>query len=178
MTGKVEYTCDYCGETFHRYPSKVTDGRKFCDSNCYGQFKSENLNPEDLPWYEGGKTTTCNTCGEEITVYGERRRELDHNFCDHECYGKFERTDNDRQYYGPKWAKQRTIALEKSEGVCIYDGCGREESRNGRELDLHHIIPLSEFNSFAEANRPSNLVPVCAEHHGKIENKPPEYFNQ
>lgn len=176
-----QQTCDYCGVDFVKNESLTTEGNTFCDSDCYGSYKSENTVGEELPWYEAAtKIFTCDNCGSEFeSLQSQRNVENTENvFCDHECYGKFERTENDRQYYGPKWSKQRAIALEKSEGVCVYDGCGREKSRTGRELDLHHIVSLSEFDSFAEANRPSNLVPVCAEHHGKIENKPTEHFDQ
>jgi hypothetical protein len=179
MSGKSVYTCAYCGSEVEKYPSKVTGDNIFCDKDCYGAYKSENISGDDLPWYEGEKhVEECDYCGEKVTVYGSLRREQEHNFCDHDCYGKFERTESDRPYYGPKWAKQRRTALEESDGVCIYEGCEREESRNGRELDLHHIIPVRKFETFEEANKPSNLVPVCASHHGKIEGKPPEFFNE
>ena len=167
-----QYICDHCGGTFERNPSSLTGGNKFCSSECYGQFKSENLDPEDLPWYKGAKKmVTCDHCGDEFEAF-RTDREQEHTFCSHDCYGEWEQTDSDRPYYGPKWEKQRRKALEELEEVCCYEGCDRTESRSGRDLDLHHIVPVREFDSFEEANKPENLVPVCAEHHAKIEGKP------
>jgi hypothetical protein len=170
MSGKAVYTCAFCGSEVEKYPSKVTDGNQFCDFDCYGSYKSENIEGEDLPWYEGDNhKEECAWCGAEITVYGSLRKQQQHNFCDQDCYGKFERTESDRPYYGPKWKKQRQKALEESDQVCSYDGCDRTESQSGRDLDLHHIVPISEFDDFEKANAPENLVPVCAEHHAKLE---------
>jgi hypothetical protein len=164
-------TCDYCGENFERLDAHTTEGNSFCGFECYGNYKSENINGEDLPWYSGGKDEfACEQCG-EVFESRECHGSGDHRFCSVDCYYRWERTDNDRAYYGPDWSKQREKALEKSSGVCCYDGCSKDECRNGRSLHLHHIEPLKNFDSFEEANKPSNLVPVCAEHHPKIENE-------
>jgi len=172
VSGKTVYTCAYCGSDVEKYPSQVTDGNQFCDSDCYGSYKSENINGENLPWYKGAtKKFTCDNCGCEFQSLQSQRdvKETEHVFCDHDCYGEFERTESDRPYYGPKWEKQRQKALKESDEVCSYDGCDRTESQSGRDLDLHHIVPISEFDDFEKANAPENLVPVCAEHHARLE---------
>jgi hypothetical protein len=163
--------CDYCGEHFGRIDAHTTNGNSFCDSNCYGKYKSENIDGKELPWYSGGKNEfVCDQCGNIFEEHSCFRKQK-HTFCNNTCYGKWEQTDNDRAYYGPKWKRQRKYALKKSSGVCCYKNCEKTKCNNGRSLHLHHIEPLKNFDSFKEANKLSNLVPVCAEHHPKIENE-------
>lgn len=168
VDGPAEYNCDYCETTFQRPESSLTGGKKFCSQECDGKFKAENIYGKSHPLYEGGKDTfTCDNCGDEYEQYschvrGEER------FCSYDCRADSNRVEGLR-YYGPNWQEVRNRAIEKCEGICNYDGCKREETQDGRSLHVHHLIPLREFDSYEEANKLSNLVALCAEHHVVVE---------
>ena len=69
------------------------------------------------------------------------------------------------QSYGPGWSAARRQVRERDE-VCQY--CGEEES--GRNLDVHHIIPLRAFRKSSEhelsdGHALENLVLLCRQCH-------------
>jgi transcriptional regulator with XRE-family HTH domain len=68
-------------------------------------------------------------------------------------------------YYGPNWRDQREKVLAAYGYECQYEAC----TTSGPDLDVHHIKPLREFESFEQANRIENLIPYCSKHHGKVE---------
>lgn len=70
-------------------------------------------------------------------------------------------------YYGENWPEQREKALERDDYECVI--CGRGEADLGQEPDVHHIIPIREFDNPAEANYLSNLVTLCKKHHLQVE---------
>ncbi|NVM57405.1 MAG: HNH endonuclease [Desulfobacterales bacterium] len=69
-------------------------------------------------------------------------------------------------YYGPNWEEQRRKALERDHHTCQL--CGDPE--DGRELDVHHIVPFREFGleRYEEANRLENLITICRSRHSKL----------
>lgn len=77
--------------------------------------------------------------------------------------------------YGENWKDQRAKALKRDGFGCQTPGCERSQADHqtefGTGLHVHHIRPLSSFNSngenvdFERANSLENLVTVCAEHH-------------
>lgn len=70
-------------------------------------------------------------------------------------------------YYGPNWLKQRRKTLERDHHICQV--CGAPE--NGKEHDVHHIIPFKEFGLklYQEANRLKNLATLCHRCHTSLE---------
>lgn len=66
-------------------------------------------------------------------------------------------------YYGPNWQSQRRKILERDNHIC--QRCGAPE--NGREHDIHHIIPFRKFGleNYKEANKLNNLETLCIHCH-------------
>jgi hypothetical protein len=106
----------------------------------------------------------CDECGEEFEEY-ESKRPGDSNYCSRSCYSAGE---PNIPYYGQNWKEQRKLVLEDGP-TCCYTGCEKEECDNGRDLHVHHLTPMAEFDSPEDSNELSNLVPVCSEHHPILE---------
>ncbi|UBF22419.1 HNH endonuclease [Haloarcula virus HCTV-15] len=173
------HRCDYCAEMFDRKAGSLTGGNKFCGFECYGKFKSETTDGKELPWYKGGKKTfECTNCGNEFRALPSQRV-MENTFCSHACFADWESVpNNDRPYYGPRWEEQRREALERAGNLCSWPECEKTECDNGRALHVHHIVPFLEFDDPEEANKQSNLIPVCARHHPKIEKMSHEQIQQ
>jgi len=77
-------------------------------------------------------------------------------------------------YYGPTWHTQRRRARKRDEYRC--QACGmtdhEHKDRYGWELEVHHIIPIREFDDLGAANELKNLVTLCRRHHRKYEYLP------
>lgn len=70
-------------------------------------------------------------------------------------------------YYGPNWHQQRRKTLERDHHICQI--CSAPE--NGRQHDVHHVIPFKEFGlkRYREANKLENLVTICRVCHIRLE---------
>lgn len=79
-------------------------------------------------------------------------------------------------YYGENWHEQRRKVLRRDEYECQKCGIGDEKHRESRDmgLDVHHIVPLREFETEEEANRLDNLVTLCRNCHNQVETQQPE----
>jgi hypothetical protein len=64
-------------------------------------------------------------------------------------------------------------ALERWGEQCAIDGCGvtneKHENMHGRRLFIHHNVPRKDWLNRDAANQWSNLIPVCWQHHGHLE---------
>lgn len=74
---------------------------------------------------------------------------------------------------GPNWQRQRRSALKRDGHRCVDCQMTEDESRNiyGRSLDVDHIIPFHNFDSYKKANVLSNLACRCASCHRIAEAK-------
>ncbi|MFN2203890.1 MAG: DEAD/DEAH box helicase [Caldilineaceae bacterium] len=75
--------------------------------------------------------------------------------------------------YGPNWGEVRRLVRERDGYRCTK--CGRPEPE-GREHDVHHLIPFRVFgyvpglnDHYLQANRLDNLVLVCRTCHQRLE---------
>ncbi len=75
--------------------------------------------------------------------------------------------------YGPNWAAQRDAARARDGNEC--QQCGAR-SRDGKQLDVHHITPFRAFgfvpgvnDSYRLANRLENLITLCPTCHRRVE---------
>lgn len=77
-------------------------------------------------------------------------------------------------YYGKNWYKQRRAARERDGYECVVCGMPDEEheSKFGWRLEVHHIVPVREFDEPEDANRLENLITLCRPHHQMYENLP------
>lgn len=157
--------CDYCGKTFHTWPSRST---KYCSRTCRvkAQKKPENF-----------VTLVCNTCGEYYTVhklYIERRNS---KYCSVECRAAAQSilkrgmgNPNYRggavEYRGPNWRRQSRLARVRDGYTCQI--CGKKPKLH--RCHVHHIKPYREFDGdWQSANELSNLITLCASCHARVE---------
>lgn len=77
-------------------------------------------------------------------------------------------------YYGPNWYDQRRAARKRDAYECAACGLsdGDHIQKYGWELEVHHIIPASQFGDYGEMNDLDNLITLCREHHRKYEELP------
>lgn len=173
----VEVSCDWCDDSFKRQESTIKDQEKvFCDQQCHGYWKSENLNGDDH-WNYNSVKVSCDFCGDTLTravsdIYGQV-------FCGNDCmagwlsenivgenHPNWKGGSND---YGEGWESKRREAIKRANGVCEHPNCKRVESRCGRSLDVHHIVPFRLIDDTNKANKLSNLLVLCQEHHAEVE---------
>lgn len=186
--GKINLSCEYCGDEFSRYQSNIKDGmRQFCSQSCMGRFNSKHKLEENSPNWKGGDVTlTCSHCGVEYT---RRRSEAsESNYCSYEClYDSRSYTMSGENnpswkggyepYYGPNWPGQRLKAIIRDQSRC--QSCGKTPMENGGGLSVHHIRRIGFYKEKYEgaewykyANELSNLVTLCRSCHSKWEGIP------
>lgn len=105
-----------------------------------------------------------------------------HNFCSRKCavdwIGFMHSGENHpfwkgghQTWRGTNWKEQAEKARERDGYIC--QDCGRTQDEStdkwNRILDVHHIIPFSEFESWKDANQLTNLATLCVRCHSKIE---------
>lgn len=67
----VQFTCDYCGNTFLQYPSNRVDPPYFCNRGCYHA------------WRRARMESVCQMCNKPFTAANVRLR----RFCSRKCGG-------------------------------------------------------------------------------------------
>lgn len=70
-------------------------------------------------------------------------------------------------YYGKGWYTQKRKALERDNYMCQV--CGKTKEDIGFYPHVHHIIPFRTFDNNKEANKLTNLVTLCPNHHIQME---------
>lgn len=163
--------CEVCSEEVRRLRDY---DKAFCSGKCRDEWQSENWSGEDNPAYSGSRITIeCEWCGSNFDVWGaelERRR-----FCSKKCMGEW-RSENwtgeqspvytgYSDNYGDGWYRQRRRAREKYDGIC--QSCGVEQS--DRKHDVHHIVPVAEFDDPEDAHDLENLTLLCRSCHQTVE---------
>lgn len=75
------------------------------------------------------------------------------------------------KYYGDNWNNIAQYIRERDDFMCKNCGVIQHDYINeyDRRLDVHHIIPKSEFDDLEKANKDENLITVCLPCHRKIE---------
>lgn len=179
--GKVEVTCDWCGDDFVEWESEIErNTRTFCDNSCFGDWQSHQQQGENNPNWMGGRlnTHTCEVCDSEYDNYKDSDETV---CCSKECYIEYLQTlvgeeafawkGGRDKYYGKDWQEQRRKAIEESGEQCEECGIPREEykSISGEDLHVHHIEPFREFEHSEKANKIENLMAVCRDCHYDVE---------
>lgn len=170
--GRVTVQCENCGDDVEKKPS-VAELREnhFCDHDCFAEWHSEQMSGEKNPNYDR-RSIECTHCGE--TIQRAEWAISEWNFCDDDCRREHwsERYSGDgnpnwqggsEHKYGYYWPEQRDKALERDGYECVICGEGRDET--GHRPDVHHIVPLSAFNSPRPAHQLGNLITLCKRHH-------------
>jgi len=162
---RPSFTCEVCGRVFNVPPSTPQHNAcRFCSPQCAG------TDVESIQ-------KICKYCGKAYTVIPSRADIS--RFCSRKCKNAVQTKEfsgpNNPSWkggpiddYGHNWESQRRLALERDK-VCLL--CGAPRSQCGYELDVHHIIPMREFDgNWEAANCLSNLVALCRNCHLLVEN--------
>lgn len=168
-SGYGESNCEMCSEGFEHVPSI---DRQFCSSECRDAWRWL-IGPPTKGWGEGKAFHVCEECGVEYPDYSTESR-----FCSKRCMDKWrsgayagEKHHNwkggVRRYYGENWLRIRKRIRERDGHECR--SCGTTADEIGRALDVHHIVPFSEFDDTQTANDPDNLVTLCRPCHNRVE---------
>lgn len=183
----TDVECAQCGKALSRKATlSARRQHHFCSRPCWGKWKTKNTAGENSPHYKR-IPTKCRQCGKEFSVIPRAFNEHG-NFCDHECYGLWSAQNKTGKnnplwkgghlpYYGPNWYGQRAKARERDNYACQH--CGVTETELGRQLDVHHKIPIRLFgiDRYEDANRLSNLVCLCNRYH-RVAEKDSESLTQ
>lgn len=169
--GRVILECEACGDEYSvKHANK--DKSRFCSRDCLGQWMSENMTGENNRYDYNQMEFTCEWCSE--SYFRAASEEEKTRFCSQECLVEWRSReysgenhprwkDNGGYYRGPNWHRQRAKARERDNHEC--QNCGSSDS----ELDVHHIIPFSEFDNYKRANQLHNLITLCDSCHSNVE---------
>lgn len=171
--GNETVTCEECGSEYSVKPS-VVDKTRFCSRDC----QTSNREVPDV-------VMDCEQCGDSVTRKPYNIKS-DIIFCSDSCFSTWMRdyrsgngnpqwNGGKVEYYGANWNHERQIALDAAGYTCRLCGMSRNEHYNmhGRDLDVHHRIPIDNFDTPEAANFHENLVVACRNcHQSKLERKP------
>lgn len=169
----VEMSCDECSkdiEVNEYYLDKQNNF--FCSNSCHYTHMT------------GQTHANCDWCDGRFELKtAQRNSDSERYFCTHNCYrnwmSKWQRGDKNPawrggkvHYYGPNWNQARIRVLDRDDEECKGCGMTRDDhyKNHGRDLEIHHITPLREFDGdFEAANDINNLVTLCIQCHAKAE---------
>lgn len=177
LAGEVR-ECAHCGaESRYTEWSELQSENNFCNRECMAAYYSEELVGENNPHWEGGKESMeCETCGgvfEVLKCHADKRR-----FCSNGCKGEWASeawvgenhprwVDNGSPSYGSRWKRIARDVRERDNYEC--QACGVHRNKLDRNLQVHHIAPLREFDDVEEANDKDNLISLCKPCHTRWE---------
>jgi len=174
--------CDHCGEEIKRAKSHAKKfENQFCNNECQAEYITESgcMEGENNPVYNS-VTLSCEWCNASFSVpksIADRGR----RFCGISCKSEwvsdeFSGKDSWRyvgyaeEHYGKDWDTVREQVKKRDKNRC--QSCGVSVDSLDRDLDIHHIMPLREFDSVGNANSLDNLVALCGSCHSKWEGIP------
>lgn len=76
--------------------------------------------------------------------------------------------------YGKYWRKKRAQAIQRDNEQCRRCGKTRQQEREetGKDLHVHHIKKMREFDNSKNAHKLTNLITLCYECHNQMEGLP------
>lgn len=181
---RIEVECRNCGKAKSVKQSHYRKSdRFFCDNECQGEFiEREGLSrKENNPQWKGKITVNCANCDEELEVYPCRLDEKDNHLCDNECRAEWYSAnlsgeqhplwkENGEDYYNGSWLRVKETVRRRDGDYCQLCGAGRDEFN--QVPDVHHIRPIRDFDRPEQAHYPDNLVQLCRQCHGSLEQIP------
>lgn len=164
---KAEATCEICDESFVYYPWDKEG--VYCPDCVEAADEFLGTPSYELREIERVKTT-CRYCDNEFEILQSAYERGEGRFCNNDCQNAWmaEQWSNshDKPYRG-KWYRMRRAAYERDSRRCQYCGISRKEL--GRNPDVHHIIPIREFDNPEEAHFLDNLICLCPLCHRRAE---------
>lgn len=179
---QVTYECDWCNETKSQPESVYSNSeRHFCSPECNSKWMGENLTGENSPSWDptAYETKECEYCNSEFSH--KKSSASPGRFCSRVCKDK-NRSELPPEeqpawngggttvYYGPNWPEIRNKIVERDNHTC--QGCKTHKDDLDTVIDVHHIIPIEEFDSHEDANYWLNLVTFCRKCHRRWEGIP------
>lgn len=161
--GTVTLECAGCGDEFTTRRDRA-DTREYCSRACQTE--------------DSRVTLTCDQCGEEFSV---KQSHSDRRFCDKDCTSQW-RSETYRgknhpsweggygQYYGANWPEKRAETLKRDNYECQCCGLSNPavKAAFGRELSVHHVTSVREFDDPADSNFFGNLIALCELCHHRV----------
>lgn len=177
--------------------SKAKHGNNFCSSDCHYKARSLGLTKrivtEPYQYTPEGKAAQiasaskpkgkrvvhwleCVKCGKiyDDPTDSASRRNKKANFCSLDCCNAYRVGENNPswrgghdKYYGQDWKAVRRMARIRDNHTC--QRCGKNKKQVGRNLDVHHIKPVSTFTNRNDANTMDNVVTLCHACHMHVE---------
>lgn len=176
-------TCDHCGSEFNI--AAGSRRRKFCSESCWKSHRK--ATPKNCPncnclftpvkavasgkfiSHNSGKTCSAYCHNQWIRNDPERKRKIGDAFrgANHPNWQGGKSLLNNVSNRGPNWKKQRAAALRRDKYQCVDCGITNDEcvAKYGRGLDVDHVTPFHNFNSYKKANALSNLECRCTSCH-------------
>ena len=151
---------------------------RFCDMDCKGDYYS--ANPAEL--HERNRVTvSCSWCGNPKEIIPAQATRSEHHFRDRECKGRWwsrnisgeshpNWKDGYEPYYGPNWERRRRQTRKRDDCECVLCGVGDRASKliHGRELSVHHVVRINDFEDPSDANNLGKLVTLCTYCHQRV----------
>ena len=160
--------CTDCGAELRRPQSEVRRQETFfCNRKCQASWQSNNWSGDDSP-RSTLKEVKCAVCGDTLMLPRWQRNQSDYFLCSEPCRSikQYERLyEGYSTDYGKEWYKARKETRERFSHKCIE--CG--EVCEDRHHDVHHIVPVKEFDNPNEAHYESNLLLLCQSCHKHVE---------
>jgi hypothetical protein len=169
---KESTNCERCDATFEYYPS---DKEGVYCSDCVAS-SDEFLGDAHRKPAER-VTTECEQCGEAMNILQSDVDRGEGRFCSRGCLADWlsenvvgeqhHQWQNGEPAYRGDWWRVRRKARERDDHECRI--CGTTTADEGRELDVHHIRPVREFDDPQDAHHLGNVVTLCRSCHRKAE---------
>jgi 5-methylcytosine-specific restriction endonuclease McrA len=185
----VQVECSQCGKQIERDRWKVArNNHFFCSADCKNAWRAIHFVADGNPNFSTPAVqTTCALCGVAIQRKPWRigtDKRTRHFCCAAHRAEWLKKTlvgpdsplwkGGHIKYYGPNWPEQQRLVRERDKHICQV--CGRTRKQNGKELDVHHVVPFKSFNyipgeneNYLQANELTNLVCLCMRCHRKVE---------
>jgi 5-methylcytosine-specific restriction endonuclease McrA len=177
--------CSYCGDELSRRKN-VAERQEhfFCNrKDCQAKWNKELSKEEHGSWNGGKEDLVCDWCDDDFSRKSSESSYHDKSFCKKQCYFEWKRenhpTGEDNwawngghaDYYGSNWTQKRQETLERDDFCCQVCDMTRDEhyEKYGKDLDVHHKIPIDEFDEPEDANYLINLVTTCRSCHGQLD---------
>ena len=172
--------CGICGDEFEAYKER----RKYCSTECNGEAQRGKTGEDAANWQGGPAELECEVCGE---IFTDRKAHADdRRTCSLECRGELQSQERigenaanwqggrSRDVYHGTWYDNRRKALERDGYECRACGMSREahKEKYDRDLEVHHVVPVKQFDDPLDAHSLGNLVTACRKCHNEYEGLP------
>ena len=176
---RVSVECAWCQNELSRPPWRVNKfEHQFCNLECKGSYYV--ANPSELHEIDR-VTVSCSWCGETKEVIPAQATRSDHHFCDRDCKGAWWSINISGEshpnwqggyssYYGQNWERKRRQTRERDDYECALCGVtdGASKLIHGRQLSVHHVTRINDFDDPTDANELGNLITLCLYCHQRV----------